>query len=91
MTYFLILQSIGNMGEAVQKFDMDEMYTTEQIVPRLQECIARKDLSHNISMASIQAFRRFNIQGKLYQGTCQMYLWIILRENKTLVFCQWHN
>ena len=49
------------MGEAVQKFDSDEMYTTEQIVPRLKECIARKDLHHNASMAAIQAFRRFNI------------------------------
>ncbi|XP_022101695.1 uncharacterized protein LOC110985170 [Acanthaster planci] len=57
----LALKSIGNMGEAVQKFDHDEFFTSEQIVPRLKDCIARKDLHHNITMAAIQAFRRFNI------------------------------
>jgi hypothetical protein len=57
----LALKSIGNMGEAVQKFDHDEFYTTEQIVPHLKNCIARKDLHHNITTAAIQAFRRFNI------------------------------
>ncbi|XP_038049527.1 uncharacterized protein LOC119723087 [Patiria miniata] len=57
----LALKSIGNMGEAVQKFDSDEFYTSEQIVPRLKDCIARKDLHHNTTMAAIQAFRRFNI------------------------------
>jgi len=57
----LALKSIGNMGEAVQQFDRDELYTAEQIVPRLKSCIARQDLHHNISVAAIQAFRRFNI------------------------------
>ncbi|XP_071952665.1 uncharacterized protein [Antedon mediterranea] len=58
----LALKAIGNIGEPVQTYDNGVFAADDQIISTLFRCAKNPTVPRNISLAAIQAFRRFNIR-----------------------------
>lgn len=58
---YVSFQAVGNIGQPALHYDSSHYQVADMMATRLVKCAENKDIPRNISLAAVQAMRRFEI------------------------------